>query len=108
MRTAVVEPNFCISQFWMSERNRISSGSAVATKISPKDLAIRIADKFPGTCNGGINDSARPKAIRIGATSANAIKGSMKSVTRVGRLYFIPFSPRNARKKTRASVSATP
>ena len=44
--TTVVEPNFCMSQFWMSARNKISSGSAVATKIMPKVLAAAPADKW--------------------------------------------------------------
>ena len=46
--TAVVEPNFCMSQFWISERNKISSGSAVATKMMPNVLANPAADRFPG------------------------------------------------------------
>src|SRR5579859_3217574 len=46
--TAVVDPNFCMSQFWMSERNRISSGSAVATKMMPNVLAIPKAERFRG------------------------------------------------------------
>ena len=60
----------------MSERNRISSGSAVPTRITPKAPAtLPPVVPAPGECGMGMNPRAIPTTINTGAVIRNPCAG---------------------------------
>src|SRR6266567_2141631 len=69
-RDAFLNQNFCVIAFWIRERNRISSGRAVAARITRNRVARNAADNRGGMWNGWMKDNFKPATIRMGATIA--------------------------------------
>src|SRR5260370_256691 len=74
-------PKRSINRFWISERKRISSGSAVPTKMMPTAELIRPAD-WVARCGRGTKPMAFPTTASTGATIAHAASGRVHAAAR--------------------------